>query len=123
MHESAWSSRDVIFQVEHLSLAYPGRRGQAAATILSDVTVDIERGGALHARRTIRLRQVFAPALPQPARGAHRRHRALRWPRDHRLGSPRALDKIIASAQKFNTDRISQQDVAKAGGGGPPDED
>ena len=33
------------------------------------------------------------------------------------------LDKIIASAQKFNTDRISQQDVAKAGGGGPPDED
>jgi ParB family chromosome partitioning protein len=33
------------------------------------------------------------------------------------------LDKIIASAQKFNTDRISQQDVAKAGGGGPPEED
>jgi ABC-type methionine transport system ATPase subunit len=40
-------SRDLIFRVEHLSLAYPGRRGQAAATILSDVTVDIERGGAL----------------------------------------------------------------------------
>lgn len=34
-----------------------------------------------------------------------------------------ALDKIIASAQKFNTDRVSQQDVAKAGGGPPPDED
>ena len=34
-----------------------------------------------------------------------------------------ALDKIIASAQKFNTERISQQDVAKAGGGGPPGED
>jgi ParB family transcriptional regulator, chromosome partitioning protein len=33
------------------------------------------------------------------------------------------LDKIIASAQKFNTDRISQQDVAKAGGGGPVEED
>ena len=33
------------------------------------------------------------------------------------------LDKIIASAQKFNTDRISQQDVAKAGGGGPPEDD
>jgi ParB family transcriptional regulator, chromosome partitioning protein len=32
------------------------------------------------------------------------------------------LDKIIASAQKFNTERISQQDVAKAGGG-PVDED
>jgi ParB family chromosome partitioning protein len=34
-----------------------------------------------------------------------------------------ALDKIIASAQKFNVERVSQQDVAKAGGGPPPDED
>ena len=33
-----------------------------------------------------------------------------------------ALDKIIASAQKFNVDRIKQEDVARAGGG-PPDED
>jgi ParB family transcriptional regulator, chromosome partitioning protein len=33
-----------------------------------------------------------------------------------------ALDKIIASAQKFNTDRVRQEDVAKAGGGAP-DED
>ena len=33
------------------------------------------------------------------------------------------LDKIIASAQKFNVDRVNQQDVAKAGGGAPPDED
>jgi ParB family chromosome partitioning protein len=33
-----------------------------------------------------------------------------------------ALDKIIASASKFNVDRIKQEDVAKAGGG-PPDED
>ena len=32
------------------------------------------------------------------------------------------LDKIVASAQKFNTDKISQQDVAKAGGG-PVDEE
>ena len=32
------------------------------------------------------------------------------------------MDKIIASAQKFNTDRISQQDVAKVGGG-PVDEE
>ena len=31
-----------------------------------------------------------------------------------------ALDKIIASAQKFNVDRVSQQDVAKSGGGGGP---
>jgi len=33
------------------------------------------------------------------------------------------LDKIVASAQKFNTERISQQDVAKAGGGAPAEED
>src|SRR5438874_8345462 len=33
-----------------------------------------------------------------------------------------ALDKIIASAQKFNTERISQQDVAKSGGGAPDEE-
>jgi ParB family chromosome partitioning protein len=32
------------------------------------------------------------------------------------------LDKIVASAQKFNVDRVKQQDVAKAGGG-PPDEE
>jgi ParB family chromosome partitioning protein len=29
-----------------------------------------------------------------------------------------ALDKIIASAAKFNVDRIKQEDVAKSGGGG-----
>src|SRR5215510_4332464 len=33
-----------------------------------------------------------------------------------------ALDKIIASAQKFNADRVKQEDVAKAGGG-PPEEE
>jgi ParB family chromosome partitioning protein len=33
-----------------------------------------------------------------------------------------ALDKIIASASKFNVDRVRQEDVAKAGGG-PPEED
>jgi putative ABC transport system ATP-binding protein len=38
---------DPIFQVQHLSLSYPGRRGQPAAIILRDVTVDVERGGAL----------------------------------------------------------------------------
>jgi ParB family chromosome partitioning protein len=31
------------------------------------------------------------------------------------------LDKIVASAQKFNVDRVKQQDVAKAGGGPPGD--
>ncbi len=33
------------------------------------------------------------------------------------------LDKIIASAQKFNTEKVNQQEVAKAGGGAPPDEE
>src|SRR5262249_25017900 len=33
-----------------------------------------------------------------------------------------AFDKIIASAQKFNIDRVKQEDVAKSGGG-PPDEE
>jgi ParB family chromosome partitioning protein len=33
------------------------------------------------------------------------------------------LDKIIASAQKFNADRVKQEDVAKAGGGPPDDAD
>ena len=32
------------------------------------------------------------------------------------------LDKIIASAQKFNVDRVKQEDVAKAGGGAPDEE-
>jgi ParB family transcriptional regulator, chromosome partitioning protein len=32
------------------------------------------------------------------------------------------LDKIIASAAKFNVDRVKQEDVAKSGGG-PPDEE
>ena len=40
-------ARDRIFEVEHLSLMYPARRGQPPATILSDVSVDVERGGAL----------------------------------------------------------------------------
>jgi ParB family transcriptional regulator, chromosome partitioning protein len=34
-----------------------------------------------------------------------------------------ALDKIVASAQKFNVDRVRQEDVAKSGGGGAPDEE
>jgi ParB family chromosome partitioning protein len=34
-----------------------------------------------------------------------------------------ALDKIIASAAKFNVERVKQADVAKAGGGGPPAEE
>jgi ParB family chromosome partitioning protein len=33
-----------------------------------------------------------------------------------------AFDKITASAEKFNIDRVRQEDVVKAGGG-PPDEE
>ena len=36
-----------VFAVEHLSLAYPGRRGQPAARILHDVSLSVERGQAL----------------------------------------------------------------------------
>jgi putative ABC transport system ATP-binding protein len=36
-----------IFQIEHLSLSYPVRRGQPAAQILADITATVERGGAL----------------------------------------------------------------------------
>ena len=39
--------RDPIFQVTEVSLAYPGRRGQPPAQILRDVSVTVERGGAL----------------------------------------------------------------------------
>jgi ParB family chromosome partitioning protein len=33
-----------------------------------------------------------------------------------------ALDRIVASAQKFNVDRVKQEDVAKVGGGAPDEE-
>ena len=33
------------------------------------------------------------------------------------------IDKMAASAKKFNVEKIRQEDVAKAGGGPPPDED
>ena len=33
-----------------------------------------------------------------------------------------ALDKIVASAQKFKVDRVKQEDVAKVGGGAPDEE-
>jgi ABC-type multidrug transport system fused ATPase/permease subunit len=38
---------DVIFQVDHLSLAYPGHRGHPATPILNDVSFTVERGRAL----------------------------------------------------------------------------
>jgi len=39
--------RDPLFEVEHLSLAYVGSHGQPPASILDDVSVGVERGGAL----------------------------------------------------------------------------
>jgi len=36
-----------IFEVEHLALAYPGRRGQPMVSILKDVSFTVERGRAL----------------------------------------------------------------------------
>lgn len=38
---------DPMFQVEHLSLAYPGRRGSPPAPILHDVSFTVPRGRAL----------------------------------------------------------------------------
>jgi len=38
---------DPMFQVEHLLLTYPARRGQPPATILDDISVEVARGGAL----------------------------------------------------------------------------
>ncbi|PYM51020.1 MAG: hypothetical protein DME16_05245, partial [Candidatus Rokuibacteriota bacterium] len=40
-------ARDPIFQAEHLSLAHPVGRGQPAAAILHDISLEVERGGAL----------------------------------------------------------------------------
>jgi len=38
---------DPLFEIEHLALAYPGRRGQPMASILKDVSFTVERGRAL----------------------------------------------------------------------------
>jgi energy-coupling factor transporter ATP-binding protein EcfA2 len=38
---------DPVFEVEHLSLAYPGRRGQPVTPILKDIPFTVERGRAL----------------------------------------------------------------------------
>src|SRR5256885_11872618 len=38
---------DPIFQVEHLRLTSPARGGQPPAAILDDISVEVERGGAL----------------------------------------------------------------------------
>src|SRR6266542_2208902 len=38
---------DPLFEIEHLSLAYPGRRGHPMAPILKDLSFTVERGRAL----------------------------------------------------------------------------
>jgi ABC-type methionine transport system ATPase subunit len=40
-------AHDPLFQVEHLSLAYPGARGQPPVPVLRDVSVEVERGDSL----------------------------------------------------------------------------
>jgi len=40
-------ARDPIFQAEHLSLTHPAGRGQTTAAILHDISLEVERGGAL----------------------------------------------------------------------------
>ena len=40
-------ARDPIFQAEHLFLAHPTGCGQTAAAILHDISLEVERGGAL----------------------------------------------------------------------------
>ena len=41
------AARDLIFQVEHVSLVPPARGAQSARAILTDVSVEVERGDAL----------------------------------------------------------------------------
>ncbi len=41
------SLRDPLFQVEQLALAYAGCRGQPPAAVLTNVSVMVERDGAL----------------------------------------------------------------------------
>jgi len=40
-------SGENIFSVENLALVYPARKGQSSATILADVSLEVERGSAL----------------------------------------------------------------------------
>ncbi len=47
MLNSSQAAPEPIFVVEHLSLAYPARRGQPAASILNDVSFSVERGQTL----------------------------------------------------------------------------
>ena len=41
------NTTDPVFQVDHLSLAYPGRKGQPPVQILKDVSFAVDRGSAL----------------------------------------------------------------------------
>ena len=42
-----YDGNDPIFEVDHLSLAYPGGRGHPTVEILNDVSFSVERGHAL----------------------------------------------------------------------------
>ena len=45
--QPAPGAADSLFRVEHLSLAYPGRRGQPPTSILKDVSFEVDRGTSL----------------------------------------------------------------------------
>jgi len=45
--EAAAAASDPVFQVAHMSLAYPARRGQPAVPILTDVSLEVDRGTSL----------------------------------------------------------------------------
>ena len=52
------------------------------------------------------------------------RDQSIRFSKATEFDFDEVIDKMTASAKKFNVEKVKQEDVAKAGGGGaPPDED
>ena len=47
----------------------------------------------------------------------------IRFSKSNEFDFDEVIDKMAASTKKFNVDKIRQEDVAKVGGGPPPDED
>ena len=72
---------DPVFQVAHMSLAYPARRGQPAVPILTDVSFEVGRGA--HADGSVWLGKIDPPPLPESPRGGDRGWRPFRRPRHH----------------------------------------
>jgi ABC-type cobalamin/Fe3+-siderophores transport system ATPase subunit len=47
MIETGATTSEPIFQVDRVSLAYPGIRGRPSATVLEYVSLELARGGAV----------------------------------------------------------------------------